>query len=93
MEGRKIVLADETELLESECGYSDGILWCFLKDVDIMSAFRIFANKEKTRTIKFVFGESEITYENFTELTSVSLTYDGDVNVSLRKGEAENVPS
>ena len=86
MNGRKITLADGTVYDEGECGFADGVLWCYLPTgIDLTQAFMSFANPEKTSTIVFSYGEMSDTYNGFTDMQGIMKTYDGKVNVSLKR--------
>lgn len=84
MEGRRIVMADGTELIDSEIGYADGKLWCFLKNVNFSGAYSLFSDPQKTSTLIFDFGDMQSVYEGFTELGGIMKTEDG-VDVQLMK--------
>lgn len=91
MNGRKITLADGTEYQEGECGYADGVLWCYLPTaVNFTEAFLNFNDPEKTATITFTYGEMTDTHEGFTDLQAIMKTFDGKINVSLKKPTVTN---
>lgn len=87
MEGRKIILADETEYPGGECGYADGVLWCYLPaGTDIAKVFSDFSNPEKTAQITFDYTLEIITYENHTDFRGLWKDTDGKIDVCLKKG-------
>lgn len=86
MSGRKIILADGTEYDKGECGYADGVLWCYLPTgIGLAKAFLDFSSHGKTETIVFTYGEMSDTYNGFTDLQGLMKTYDGKINVSLKR--------
>lgn len=52
----RLILADGRVLDQSECGYSEGKLWCYLKNVTFVEAFQLFSDPEKTKNIIFEYG-------------------------------------
>ena len=90
MEGRKLILADGTEYSEGEAGYSEGHLWLYLlPSTDFARAFADFNDAEKTDHIAFVFGESRVEYEHFTDLRGIMRDADGQVTVHLARPNRE----
>lgn len=68
---RKIILADGTELPDSECGYADHTLWCYIKNKSMGEVFGMFSDPEKTSYIHSIFGSQEREYVGFTELNLI----------------------
>lgn len=91
MEGRRIVMADGTELMDSEIGYSNQHIWCFLKNITLPVAYDLFSNPQKTGTLIFDYGEMQDVYEGFTQINTIKISEDG-VDVRLDK-EAANADS
>lgn len=92
MEGRRVVMADGTELLDAEIGYTDKHIWCFLKHITFFEAYDLFSNPLKTQTLIFDYGDMQDVYEGFTELDTIKKTEDG-VNVRMNKPEVSNADS
>ena len=83
-EGRRIILADGTEIA-GDAGYSDGFLWCFLKDCTMIQAAAVFMDPEKIAVIIYRYGEMQDTYEGFTVCRVLSADADGKVSVCMEK--------
>ncbi len=64
----KLILNDGTELEESQCGYAEHRLWCYIKGLTLAEAFAVFSDPEKTQTIRFQYGSVTDTYIGFTEI-------------------------
>lgn len=87
MSERYIKLADGTIYENGECGYADGILWCYLPvGTDMKTAFADFSEPTKTEHIVFHYGVMESEYDGFTDIRLCMIGYDGDVRVQLFKG-------
>lgn len=87
MEGRKIILADETEYPGGECGYADGVLWCYLPaGTDVSKAFADFTNPVKTVRIIFDYTLESVSYENQTDFRGLWIDTDGKIKVCMKKG-------
>ena len=73
---RRLVLADGTVLDQSECGYAERKLWCYLKNLTFADAFQIFSNPDKIGVIKFEYGLTDqytrITYTGFTDIQTIT---------------------
>ena len=83
--GRRLILADDTVLENSEAGYAEGVLWCFLKNVTFQQAATLFLDAEKTDTIRFEYGEKTDTYEHYTDCISISAVDNDRINVALKE--------
>lgn len=83
-EGRRIILADGTEIA-GDAGYSDGFLWCFLKNYTMIQAAAVFMDPVKTAEIVYKYGEMQDTYSGFTVCRVLSADTDGKVSVCLEK--------
>lgn len=87
MNGRYTELADGTKYQGAECGYSEGVLWCFIPGgADFLQVFQDFANPEKTSRIEFHYGEMTDEYTGFTDFRGAMKNLDGKISVQLRKG-------
>ena len=84
MEGRRIRMKDNTVYEEGEIGYADGVIWCFLKNVDLISAFQNFSDPEKAQKLVFEYGEMSDVYEDFTSISAIIQKEQG-VNIMLRR--------
>lgn len=83
---RKLILKDGTEHENSDCGISDGVLWCYLKDgTAFHEAITEFDNPAKTGKITFCYGEMQDEYEGYTQITAAIHQKDGTVAVALVK--------
>lgn len=83
MKGRKIVLGDNTELMDCECGYYDGVLWCYLKNIELSDAFMLFSDSNKTKHIDFYYGEMQDSYDGFTSLRGINVNTDNEITIKL----------
>ena len=85
MEGKRLILNDDTTIEDGQAGYSEGFLWCFFSG-NMQQAASLFFDQTKTGKIIFQFGEMEDVYEGFTNCTSINMDVDGNVSVCLKKG-------
>lgn len=83
--GQRIILMDGTTLEDGRCGFADGFLWCWVKDVTFQQAAEIFLDPAKTGKIIYEYGEMTDEYEGFTGCKSISVQYD-EVAVCLVEG-------
>lgn len=84
MEGRRVVMADGTELADAEIGYANGHIWCYLQNITLPMAYDLFSDPQKTGTLVFDYGEMQDVYEGFTQMNTIKITEDG-VDVRLDK--------
>ena len=89
MEGRKIVFSDGTEIADGECGFSNGVLWCYNVGTNFLQVATQFSDPAKTASITFVYGEMQDVYEGYTDVIAVMTQFDGTLKVALRKGANE----
>ena len=68
MSGRRIAMNDGTIYEDSEIGYSNDTIWCFISNHTIVEVFSDFSDRSKIARLTFQYGEMEDTYENYTEL-------------------------
>lgn len=82
-----LMLADGTTYDHSECGYAEGVLWCYLPpDTDMSKAFSDFIDTAKTEKITWHVGTTDFEYEGFNEFMGISKTpYDKRVQICIRK--------
>lgn len=88
--GRRLILADGTEIENGEAGYADGFLWCWLTGMTLQEAALIFFSPEKTELIIFEYGEMSNQYEGFTECRNLSISGDGKISVGMTRGVESN---
>lgn len=91
MDGRRIVMADGTEMIDAEIGYANGHIWCFLKNITLPMAYDLFSDTRKTGTLIFNYGEMQDVYEGYTQVNTIKISEDG-VDVRLDK-EVANADS
>ena len=87
MEGRRLILADGTQIENGEAGYSHGFLWCFFKGYTLQQAASLFFDPSKTCRIVFQYGEMSDTHEGFTVCVNLGIDTDGMVSVCLKEDE------
>ena len=63
-----LILADGTQMKDSNCGYSDRNLWCWSRGIGMADGFRIFGDASKTREITMQYYSKKIIYKGFTEM-------------------------
>lgn len=85
--GERLILNDGTQIENGRCGYSDGHLWCWVKDFTMMQAAQVFFDPNKTNRIVYEYGEMSDTYENFTNCTNLMIDSDGIISVCLTRGD------
>lgn len=83
---RKIVLADGTELATDEgAGEASGALWCWLH-ITIPEAAALFTDAERTKLIRFVYGQYMDEFKGFTDMLMVRASQKGaDVQLTGKK--------
>lgn len=91
MEGRRVVMADGTELIDAEIGYAYGHIWCYLQNITLPMAYDLFSNPQKTGTLIFDYGDMRDVYEGFTQVNTIKISEDG-VDVRMDK-EGANADS
>ena len=92
MEGRRLILNDETVIEGGEAGMSSRHnLWLWFTGYTLMEAAEIFFNPNKTAKIVFQFGEMETEYKGYTNCTSISIDMDGKVSVCMVQEVENNV--
>ena len=64
-------LKDGTVYDDSDCGYSDRYIWCWLKNATFSQAFADFSDPAKTSEIHVIHGNHETIYTGFTDLDLV----------------------
>ena len=86
MKGTEIILNDGTILQNGSIGYSDGVIWCCIKDENIVNMFALFADPEKTKHLEFHYGEMVDVYDGFTVI-GAALQNENQAQIMLRKVE------
>lgn len=74
MVGTKLVLKDGTTYEDSECGYADRRLWCWLNNTTFVKAFADFSDPSKTSEIHWFHGSNETIYTGFTDIDVIRRT-------------------
>ena len=83
--GRRLILADGTEIENGEAGYAEGFLWMYFTGYTMAQAAAMFTDPEKTGVIRFQYGQMEDTYEGFTDCRTIRTDGDGKVSVCMTK--------
>lgn len=87
MDGRSLILADGTTYPGGECGYADGVLWCYLPaGTDVAKVFADFTDPAKTARITFDYTLKAVTYEHQTAFRGLWIDTDGQIKVCMMKG-------
>lgn len=86
MEGKRLILNDETVIEDGQAGYSQGFLWLYFTGYTMPEAGAIFFDPLKTDKIIFQYGEMEDVYEHFTSCTNLMIDSDGLISVCMTKG-------
>ena len=88
-EERSLIMKDGTILTDSQCGYADHTLWCYVKGLTMSEAFAMFSDPEKTGKIifRYSYGVEEV-YEGFTEMISINKR-EFTIDICLVKGTEE----
>ena len=88
MDGRALILnpgPNQIELMDSEAGFADGVLWLYIKGQAMAQTFALLSDPANTAVIVFMYGDMEDRYEGMTRLTAI--LDDGDrVRAALKKG-------
>ena len=83
---RKIVLNDGTEIEDGTAGISSGgNLWIYFTGFTMMQAAMMFLDQEKTEKIVFIGGETEYTYEGYTNCVNLSLDETGRFHICMTR--------
>lgn len=91
MEGRRIVMADGTELMDAEIGYANRHIWCHLKNITLPMAYDLFSNPQKTGTLIFDYGDMRDVYEGFTQVNTIKISeYGVDVRMDKEGANADS---
>lgn len=85
MEGRRLILNDETVIEGGQAGYSSGFLWLWMPGITMQTAAMIAFDTDKTERIVFQYGEMEQTYDGFTRCTQI-MQEETQIAVCLTKG-------
>ena len=73
-EGRELIMNDGTVYSDSECGYADHQLWCYVKNSNLTDVFAVFSDSSKTEKIIFRYGSTEEIYTGFTALNLIKVS-------------------
>lgn len=93
MDGRRLILnpgPNQIELPGSEAGYADGVLWLYIRGVDLAQAFALLSDPANTAVIRYEYGEMADVFEGFTHLTTL-MEREDQVSASLRKEASADV--
>ena len=87
MEGRRLILNDDTVIENGEAGLSSANnLWVWFTGRTMMEAAAIFFNPVKTERIVFQYGEMEDAYTGYTVCRNMMIDGDGNMSVCMVKG-------
>ena len=86
MEGRRVVMADGTELIDATIGYANRHIWCYLQNITLPVAYDLFSDPQKIGTLVFDYGDMQDVYEGFTELHTIQRSENG-VDIRLDRPE------
>lgn len=70
----KLVLADGTVLENSECGYYEHELHCWVKDRTMTEVFELFSDPDKTRVISYTYRDYTQIYRGFVDMILIRKT-------------------
>ena len=85
MEGRRLILNDETVIEGGQAGYFSGFLWLWLPGLTMQNAATIAFDADKTERITFQYGEMQDEYEGFTRCIRL-MEEEYEIAVCLTKG-------
>lgn len=72
----RLILADGTVLENSECGYYEHELHCWIKDRTMAEVFELFSDPNKTAFISYTYRDYTQIYRGFTEMFLIRKTED-----------------
>jgi len=82
----KIVLNDGTEYIGATCGFSDGVVVCFIPEGKMTDVFADFSDPLKTDHVAFYYGEMSKEYDGYTECIGIFKgRYTPEITVQLFK--------
>lgn len=87
MEGKRLILNDETVIENGQAGYSQGFLWFYFTGITMPEAGAIFFDPSKTDKIIFQYGDMEDVYEHFTSCRNLMIDSDGQISVCMTRGD------
>ena len=77
---------------DSQCGYADHNLWCWIKGSSLNEVFAAFSDPENTKVIRFLYGDTEETYTGFTEIVLIRKSeFTVDVRLVRKTGDQDGV--
>lgn len=86
--GKRLILADGTEIENARAGYSERSLWIWLPGFTMKEAADMAFDPLKTDRILFQYGEMEDEYEHFTDCTTLT-RQENEIAVCLKRAEPE----
>ena len=88
MADTQLILKDGTTYNDSDCGYADRRIWCWIKNATFAQVFADFSDPEKTAEIRRVSGYSTTVYSGFTDMDVIRKTeYEpGKYTIDVRLG-------
>ena len=63
-----LILADGTLLADSDCGYAEHELHCWVRHFEMAEVFAMFTDPEKTKLIRFCYLGHETLYRDFINM-------------------------
>lgn len=77
MEFKKLTFANDVILGDSECGFYEDTLWCYISGRPLLEVVQLFSKPENFNKVIFEFGTSSlfrrITYTGFVKLKSIEI--------------------
>lgn len=86
-EGKRLILADGTEIEDGAAGYAEGFLWLYISGYTMQQAALIFFDPSKTAHIIFQYGDMQDEFAGFTDCKTLTKDADGNISVCMAKGE------
>ena len=87
MEGRRLILKDNTVIENGEAGDATGSLVLFITGYTMRQAADMFIeHPEKTDRITFQFSEEQQVFDGFTRCVNIGIDDSGEITAIMEKG-------
>ena len=82
----RVVLADDTIVENCGIGATAFGIWVNVKNMDLMTAARLFGDPEKTRLMRFEYGSMYDEFEGYTQLSVINCDRENEIRIRLTGG-------
>ena len=82
----RVVLADGTIVENCGIGATAFGIWVNVKNMDLMTAARLFGDPEKTRLMRFEYGSMYDEFEGYTQLSVINCDREDEIRIRMVGG-------